>query len=85
MEAAPLGSAGTTNTTMRLLRRCWLSLCAALDAGRTAWDVSGHIDSRLRRQQLRLALLDRDHLQRIYQAGHDEAYREELHRRGLLH
>lgn len=73
---------------LRFLMRLWRALSAASAAGIRAWNVAGTIDSRLRRQQLRLALLDGDELQRLHNVRTGEArdpYREELHRRGLLH
>lgn len=60
-----------------LLTRFWRALASSWQAGRRAWDVAGTNDSRIRRQQLRLALLDRHRL-------HHHPAAEHLQRRGVV-
>lgn len=64
---------------MQLLLRFTRALQAAWHAGHRAWDVAATFDSRIRRQQLRLAYQDRAQLERLYQSSPADP-----HRRGIV-
>ena len=69
---------------IRLLLRLRCALGAAWVAGVRTWKVAGEIDGRLRRHQMRLAMLDADDLNRLYHADQFDACRQDLKRSGLL-